>query len=83
MRQRLRGVLGLDAIVPVVLIVAALLITLEPTVLGVTITDRQIVLAFFGFFGIDALVERTGRLRRIEQRLGLPDCAALSDGDEG
>jgi hypothetical protein len=69
MRQRLRGVLGLDAVVPVVLIVAALLITLEPTILGVTITDRQIVLAFFGFLGIDALVERTGRLRRIEQRL--------------
>ena len=61
--------LGLDAVVPVVLIAAALLLTLEPTVLGVTISERQIVLAFFGFLGIDTLVERTGRLRRIERQL--------------
>jgi hypothetical protein len=52
-----------------VLIAAALLLTLEPTMLGVTISERQIVLAFFGFLGIDTLVERTGRLRRIERQL--------------
>lgn len=69
MRDRLRGMLELDAVVPVVLIVAAVLMTLEPTVLGVSISDRQIVLGFFGFLGIDALIERTGRLRRIERRL--------------
>ena len=69
MRDRLRGMLGLDVVVPVVLVVAAVLMTLEPTVLGVTVSERQIVLAFFGFLGIDALVERTGRLRRIERRL--------------
>lgn len=69
MVDRLRGVLRLDAVVPVVLIVAALLMTLEPTILGVTVTERQILLAFFGFLGIDTLIERTGRLRRIEQRL--------------
>jgi Domain of unknown function (DUF5919) len=62
-------VLKLDAVVPVALIVAALLMTLEPTILGVTITERQIVLAFFGFLGIDTLIERTGRLHRIERRL--------------
>ena len=61
--------LKLDAVVPVVLIAAALLMTLEPTILGVTITERQIVLAFFGFLGIDTLIERTGRLRRIERQL--------------
>jgi hypothetical protein len=65
----LRGVLRIDAIVPVILIVAAALMTLEPTILGVTISERQIVLAFFGFLGIDSLIERTGRLRRIEGRL--------------
>jgi hypothetical protein len=69
MRERLRGMLGLDAVVPVVLIAAAVLMTLDPTVLGVTISERQIILGFFGFLGIDALVERTGRLRRIEKRL--------------
>lgn len=69
MVDRLRGMLELDAVVPVMLIAAALLLTLEPTVLGVTISERQIVLAFFGFLGIDTLVERTGRLRRIERQL--------------
>lgn len=43
--------------------------SLEPTILGVTISEQQIVLAFFGFLGIDSLIERTGRLRRIEGRL--------------
>jgi hypothetical protein len=60
MRARLRGMLGLDAVVPVVLIAAAVLMTLEPTIFGVAITEREIVLGFFGFLGIDALVERTG-----------------------
>lgn len=69
MLDRLRGVLRLDTVVPIVLIAAALLMTLEPSILGVTITERQIVLAFFGFLGIDTLIERTGRLRRIETRL--------------
>src|ERR1039457_1475142 len=44
MRERLRGMLGLDAVVPVVLIAAAVLMTLDLTVLGVTISERQIVL---------------------------------------
>lgn len=69
MVDRLRSLLRLDSAVPVVLIAAALLMTLEPTILGVTITERQIVLAFFGFLGIDTLIERTGRLHRIETRL--------------
>lgn len=61
--------IGLDSVMPVILVVAAVLITLEPTIGGVAISDRQIVLAFFGFLGIDALVERTGRLHRIERRV--------------
>jgi hypothetical protein len=69
MNDRLRNMLGLDAVVPVVLIAAAVLMTLQPTIFGVAITDREIILGFFGFFGIDALVERSGRLSRIEQRL--------------
>jgi hypothetical protein len=69
MRDRLRDALGLDTVVPAVLVVAAVLITLEPTIFGVAISERQIVLGFFGFLGIDALIERTGRLRRIERRL--------------
>jgi hypothetical protein len=48
MRDRLRGMLGLDAVVPLVLIVAAALMALEPTIFGVAITEREIVLGFFG-----------------------------------
>lgn len=70
MKDRLRGVLGLDAVVPVVLVAAAALMTLDPTVFGVALSERDIVLGFFGFLGIDALVERTGRLSRIERRVG-------------
>lgn len=70
MRQRLRGVVGFDAVVPVVLVAAAAVMTLDPTVLGVAISERDVVLGFFGFLGIDALVERTGRLSRIERRVG-------------
>ena len=62
-------VIGLDSVMPVALVVAAVLMTLEPTIGGVSISDRQIVLAFFGFLGTDALAERTGRLRRIERRV--------------
>lgn len=69
MRDRLRGVLGLDAVIPVVLIAAAVLMSLEPTVFGIAITEREIILGFFGFLGVDALVERSGRLSRIERRL--------------
>lgn len=69
MRNRIRSLLGLDTVMPVVLIAGAVLMTLEPTVFGVAISEREIVLGFFGFLGIDALVERTGRLSRIEQRL--------------
>jgi len=61
--------LGLDAVVPVVLIAVAVLMTLDPTVFGVAISERDVVLGFFGFLGIDALVERTGRLSRIERRV--------------
>jgi hypothetical protein len=69
MREWLGGMFRLDAVMPVVLVVAAVLLTLEPTIGGVSISDRQVVLAFFGFLGVDALVERTGRLRRIERHV--------------
>lgn len=69
MKDWLRELLRLDAVVPVVLVVAAALMTLDPTIFGVAISERDIVLGFFGFLGIDALIERTGRLSRIERRM--------------
>lgn len=69
MRHRFRGLLQTDTIVPLVLVAAAIIISLDPTVFGVSISERQIILAFFAFLGVDALLERTGRLYRIERRL--------------
>lgn len=69
MRTRIRGLFQADTIVPCVLVVSAVVMSLDPTVLGVTVSERQIVLGFFGFLGVDALLERLGRLRRIEVRL--------------
>jgi hypothetical protein len=48
MRDRIRGLLGLDAVMPMVLIAGAVLMTLEPTVFGVAISEREIVLGSSG-----------------------------------
>jgi hypothetical protein len=69
MRERLRTVVELDNVVPLVLIVGAVLISLDPAVFGAELSERSIVLAFFGFLGADALIERTGRLSRVERRV--------------
>lgn len=69
MRKRVRAALGIDTLVPAILVAIAIIISLEPTIFGVTITDRQVILAFVGFLGIDAMLERTGRLSRIELKL--------------
>ena len=58
-----------DVIVPAVLVVLAIVTSLEPKVFGVEISERQIVLGFVAFLGVDALIERTGRLHRIEKAL--------------
>jgi hypothetical protein len=41
MKDRLRSMLGLDAVVPVVLIAAAVLMTLQPKIFGVEITVER------------------------------------------
>lgn len=81
MRARLRAMAGLDAVVPVVLIIAAAILSLDPTIFGVAISERSIILGFFGFLGIDALIERTGRLSRIEQQVKV--LAARESGPAG
>jgi hypothetical protein len=67
---RWHGSIRTDVIVPAVLVVLAIVTSLEPTVFGVQISERQIVLGFVAFLGIDTLVERTGRLQRMERTLG-------------
>ncbi|WP_194892369.1 hypothetical protein [Catenulispora pinisilvae] len=67
---RWRGTLKADVIVPAVLVVLAIVTSLEPKVFGIELSERQIVLGFVAFLGVDALIERTGRLHRIEETLG-------------
>jgi hypothetical protein len=81
MRARLRAMLGLDAVAPVVLIAAAVILSLDPTVFGMAISERAIILGFFGFLGVDALIERTGRLSRIEEEV--KTLAARGSGSAG
>jgi hypothetical protein len=81
MKVRLRAMLGLDAVVPVILIAAAALLSLDPTIFGLAISERAIILGFFGFLGIDALIERSGRLSRIEQQVKV--LAARESGSAG
>jgi len=69
MGTRVRGLLRADSVIPAVLVVIAIVTSLEPTIFGVTISDRQIILAFVGFLGVDALLERTGRLFSMERKL--------------
>jgi hypothetical protein len=69
MRTRIRGLFQVDTVIPSVLVISAVVMSLDPTVFGVAVSERQIVLGFFGFLGVDALLERLGRLHRIEARL--------------
>jgi hypothetical protein len=66
---RERGWLRTDVIVPTVMVALAIITSLEPKIFGIEISERQIVLGFVAFLGVDALVERTGRLHRIEKTL--------------
>jgi hypothetical protein len=65
MRSRLRALLQLDNVVPALIIIVALVVSFEPKVLGVEISDRQIILTLFALFGVNAVIERSGHLYRM------------------
>jgi hypothetical protein len=65
MRSRLQGLFQLDNLVPALIIVVAAVVSLEPKILGVELSDRQVVLALFALLGINAIVERSGRLHKM------------------
>ncbi|HEV8558657.1 MAG TPA: DUF5919 domain-containing protein [Actinophytocola sp.] len=69
MGSRLRGLFQLDNIVPGLVVVVAFLVTLEPKMFGVEFSDRQIMLALFGLLGINAVLERSGYLYRMDRKL--------------
>jgi len=69
MRSRLRALFQLDNVVPALIIVIALTVSLEPRILGVEFSDRQIVLALFALLGVNAVIERSGRLYTMGSRI--------------
>lgn len=69
MRSRLRGLLQVDNVVPMLIIVVAVLVGLEPRIFGVEFSDRQIILALFALLGINAVIERSGRLRKMDDQI--------------
>lgn len=62
MRSRVKAFLQLDNVVPALIIVVALVVSFEPKILGAEFSDRQIMLALFALLGINAVIERSGRL---------------------
>jgi hypothetical protein len=69
MRSRLRGLLQVDNVVPILIIVVAILVGLEPRIFGVEFSDRQIILALFALLGVNAVIERSGRLRKMDDQI--------------
>ena len=69
MRSRLRGLFQVDNAVPASIVAVALLVSLEPRVFGLEFSDRQIVLALFALLGVNAIMERSGHLHRMGDRI--------------
>lgn len=69
MRSRRRAFFELDNAVPALIVIIALIVSFEPRVFGVEISDRQITLALFGLLGVNAIVERSGHLYRMSGKI--------------
>lgn len=69
MKLRIKAFIQPDNIVPAFVVVTAFAVTLDPSLFGVEIKDRQIILLLFALLGIDAVIERSGRLYRIGNRI--------------
>jgi hypothetical protein len=68
-RSRLAALVQLDNLGPALVIAISIAISLEPKPFGIEISDRHVILALFALLGADAVVERSGRLRSVDQKL--------------
>jgi hypothetical protein len=68
-RSRLAALLRLDNLAPGLIIAVSVAFSLEPRPFGVEISDRTIILALFTLFGVDVVVERTGRLKSLNDKI--------------
>jgi hypothetical protein len=69
MRSRTKALTQLGNLIPAIIVTVAVVVSLEPRPLGIEIPDRAVVLALLAFLGADAIVERSGRLYSMDQKL--------------
>jgi hypothetical protein len=69
MKSRFQAIIQAGNLVPAVIVVVAVIISLEPKPFGVEIADRQVILTLLAFLGADAIVERSGRLYAMDKKL--------------
>jgi hypothetical protein len=68
-RLRLAALLRLDNLAPGIIIAVSIALSLEPKPFGVEVSDRTVILALFTLFGVDAVVERSGRLNSLNDKI--------------
>ncbi len=59
----------LDNLGPALIVVVAVVISLEPKPFGIEISGQHVILALFALLGIDAIIERSGRLKSLDSKL--------------
>ena len=59
----------LDNLGPALIVAVAVVISLEPKPFGIEISGQHVILALFALLGIDAIIERSGRLKSLDSKL--------------
>jgi hypothetical protein len=68
-RSRLASLFQLDNLGPAIIIAVSITFSFEPSLFGVGISDRAIILSLFALLGLDAVVERSGRLKSLNDKI--------------
>lgn len=68
-RSRLAALFQLDNLGPALIIAISIIVSLEPKPFGIEISEQHIILALFALLGADAVVERSGRLKSMSNKL--------------
>ena len=68
-RSRLVALFQLDNLGPALIIAISITISLEPKPFGVEISSQHVILALFGLLGADAVIEHSGRLKSLYNKM--------------
>jgi hypothetical protein len=67
--SRTAALFQLDNLGPALIVIVAVVISLEPKPFGIEISDQHVILALFALLGVDAVIERSGRLKSLDGKL--------------